>query len=103
MSRRGRKLICLVLTLMMFASSGCSLKYGPLTAEEFRRETLRLEERARNHEDPQVRVESRLELAFLYLHYRNPLLNYGKALQEFEAYLSGREADRGSLLVGGFL
>lgn len=94
MSHRGQKVICLVMTLMMFASSSCSVKYGPQSGEEFRRETLRLEERTRYHEDPQVRAESRLELAHLYLNYRNPLLNYGKALQEFEAYLSARGADR---------
>jgi len=94
MNHRRLKVICLVMLLILLASPGCSLKYTPQSGEEFRQETLRLEKEARNHEDPKVRAECHLELAYLYLHHRNPLLNYGKALQEFEAYQKGTAADR---------
>jgi uncharacterized protein YhaN len=74
--------------------SGCGLKYTPGSAKEFEQETLRLEKQARTHKDPAARAEAQLELACLYLHYRNPQLNYGRALQEFEVYLSTTAADR---------
>ena len=94
MKHRRQEVIWLIMLLTLFASPSCSLKYSPRSAEEFRQETLRLEEKARSHEDPEVRAECQLELAYLYLHYRNPLLNYGKALQGFEAYLKFTAADR---------
>jgi len=74
--------------------SGCSLKYTPGSAEEFEKETLRLEKQAQTHKNPAARAEARLELACLYLHHRNPQLSYGRALQEFEVYLSATAADR---------
>lgn len=94
MEHRRQEVLCLIMLLILLASPSCSLKYTPQSGEEFRRETLRLEKQARNHEDPKVRAEAQLDLAFLYLHYRNPFLNYGKALQEFEAYLRVTAADR---------
>jgi phage tail protein X len=56
--------------------------------KEFFQETSRLEKLA--HEDPKasVRAQSHLKLAFLYMDYRNPQLNYTRALQEMESYLS---------------
>jgi chromosome segregation ATPase len=84
----------MIIILILLVSPSCSLRYIPQSGEEFKRETLRLEEKARSHQDPEVRAECQLELAYLYLHHRNPLLNYGKALQGFEAYLSSTGADR---------
>ncbi len=94
MKHKRQEVLWLILLLILLASSNCSLKYVPQSGEEFRQETLRLEEKARSHEDPEVRAECQLELAYLYLHYRNPLLNYGKALQGFEAYLKFTGSDR---------
>ena len=92
--RRGA--VLLLIPAFLFSLSSCILKLSPRSAEEFRRETLRLEERARAHEDAGVRAESHRELANLYLYYRNPQLNYGKALQEFEIYLAAAPAARKS-------
>lgn len=86
--------LCLVMLLILFPLSGCSLKYTPRSAEEFLQETLRLEKRARTQEDPSARAEAHLELALLYLHHRNPQLNYGRALQEFEAHMRMTTADQ---------
>jgi hypothetical protein len=94
MKHNRQEVIWMIMILILLVSPGCSLRYIPQSGEEFRRETLRLEEKARNHEDPEVRAECQLELAYLYLHHRNPLLNYGKALQGFEAYLRFTGADR---------
>jgi prefoldin subunit 5 len=94
MNDRCQRIIYLVVLLLLLPLFGCSLKYTPRSAEEFERESLRLEKRARTHEDPAARAEAQLELACLYLHYRNPQLNYGRALQEFEVYLNVTAADR---------
>ncbi len=94
MKHRRWEVILLIMLLILLASPGCSLRYIPQSGDEFRQETLRLEEKARSHEDPQVRAECQLELAYLYLQHQNPLLNYEKALQGFEAYLRFTAADR---------
>ncbi len=94
MNDRGQRVIYLVIFLILLALFGCSLKYTPRSAEEFGQETLRLEKQARTHKDPAARAEAQLELACLYLHHRNPQLNYGRALQEFETYLNATAADR---------
>jgi uncharacterized protein YoxC len=94
MKHNRQEFIWMIMILILLVSPGCSLRYIPQSGEEFKRETLRLEEKARSHEDPEVRAECQLELAYLYLNHRNPLLNYGKALQGFEAYLSFTGADR---------
>ena len=87
----------LLIPAFLFTLSSCGLKHSPRSEEEFSRETLRLEEKARVHEDPWVRAESHRELAGLYLNYRNPQMNYAKALREFENYLGadpeGRRSD----------
>ena len=93
MNHLHQGVICLVVFLILFPLSGCTLKYTPRPAEEFLQETLRLEKRARTHEDPTARAEAQLELACLFLHHRNPQLNYGRALQEFEAYLKVTTGD----------
>jgi outer membrane protein assembly factor BamD (BamD/ComL family) len=69
----------------------CSLTQGlkkPEGEKEFFQETSRLEKLAREHPKTSVRAQSHLELAFLYVDHRNPKLNYSRALQEMESYLS---------------
>jgi outer membrane protein assembly factor BamD (BamD/ComL family) len=60
----------------------------PEGEREFLQETSRLEKLAREHSETPVRAQSHLHLAFLYLNYKNPQLNYTRALQEMETYLS---------------
>jgi hypothetical protein len=77
--------------LLLFLMVGCSLKLAqknPEGEKEFFQETCRLEKLARDHPETSVRAQSHLKLAFLYVNYRNPQLNYTRALQEMESYLS---------------
>jgi outer membrane protein assembly factor BamD (BamD/ComL family) len=70
---------------------GCSLKLAqkkPEGEQEFFQETCRLEKLARDHPETSVRAQSHLKLAILSVNYRNPQLNYTRALQEMESYLS---------------
>ncbi len=79
------------LFLMLFFIAGCSLTLADKKLEgdqEFWEETCRLEKVARDHPDASVRARSHLKLAYLYVNYRNPQLNYTRALQEMESYLS---------------
>jgi uncharacterized protein (DUF3084 family) len=96
MKHLRRSAVLLLISAFLFTLSSCGLKYSPRNEDDFRRETLRLEERARVHEDPGVRAESRRELAYLYFNSRNPQLDYGKALQEFEMYLQAAPEARKS-------
>lgn len=91
--------VLLLIPVFLFSLSGCLLKLSPRSPEDFTLETLRLEEKARAHEDSGVRAESHRELAKLYLHYRNPQLHYGKALREFEIYLEAAPEGRKSYEV----
>jgi hypothetical protein len=77
--------LVLVFTLLFL---GCSLKRSPLTGEEFPRETIRLEKLIQESADPSARAKLHRQLADLYIHHQNPGRNYGRALQEFETYLS---------------
>jgi hypothetical protein len=61
---------------------------NPEGEKEFSRETIRLGKLAREDPKPSVRARSHLLLAFLYVNHRNPQLNYNRALQEMESYLS---------------
>jgi outer membrane protein assembly factor BamD (BamD/ComL family) len=77
--------------LLLFFTVGCSLKLAlkkPEGEKEFLQETSRLEKLAREHPETSVRAQSHLKLAFLYVNHRNPQLNYTRALQEMESYLS---------------
>jgi hypothetical protein len=77
--------------LLLFFIAGCSLTLAqkkPEGEKEFFQETCRLERLAHSHPDLSVRSQSHLKLAFLYVNYRNPRLNYARALQEMESYLS---------------
>ncbi len=78
------------LPLLLFVA-GCRLNQAwipPEGQKEFLQETSRLEKLAREHSDASVRAQSHLQLAFLYLDYRNPRLSYTRALLEMESYLS---------------
>jgi hypothetical protein len=75
---------------LLFFMVSCSLQ-GLKRREgekEFSRETFRLEKLAREDPKASVRAQSHLLLAFLYVNHRNPQLNYNRALQEMESYLS---------------
>ncbi len=77
--------------LLLFFIVGCSLTLGqkkPEGEQDFLEETCRLEKLAHDHPEASVRSNSHLKLAFLYVNYRNPQLNYTRALQEMESYLS---------------
>jgi hypothetical protein len=81
---------CSLFLLTLFAIS-CTLNLElkkPKGEGEFSRETSRLEKLAREDPAKSVRAKSCLQLAFLYVNYRNPQLNYSRALQAMEGYLS---------------
>jgi septation ring formation regulator EzrA len=70
---------------------GCSVKSvvkKPEGEKDFFQETSRLEKLAREYPETNVKAQSHLQLAFLYVNYRNPQLNYTRAYQEMESYLS---------------
>jgi len=77
--------------LLLFFTASCSLNptFVESTSEsESFQETTRLEKISREYSNASVRAQAHLQLAFLYVNYKNPRLNYSRALQEMEAYLS---------------
>jgi len=80
--------VFLLVLVFIFLFWGCSLKHRPQTGEEFSRETVRLETLIQEAEDPSDRAKLHRQLAELSTHHQNPGRNYGKALREFETYLS---------------
>ena len=80
--------VFLLVLVFIFLFLGCSLKHRPQTGEEFSRETVRLETLIQEAEDPSDRAKLHRQLAELSTHHQNPGRNYGKALREFETYLS---------------
>ena len=77
--------------LLLFSTAGCSLNQPlikPTSEPEFLQETARLEKISREHVDTSVRAQAHLELASFYMDVRNPQLNYCRALQEMESYLT---------------
>jgi hypothetical protein len=76
--------------LLLFFTASCSLQglKKPEGAQEFSQETSRLGKLAREDPDSSVQAKSHLRLAFLYVNHKNPQLNYSRALQEMESYLS---------------
>src|SRR4030042_3162694 len=78
-----------IFLLFLFIAS-CSLQTlkRPEGEKEFVQETFRLEKRAREHPETSVRAQSHLQLAFLYVNYKNPQINYTRALHEMESYFS---------------
>ena len=82
---------CILLLLLLFFMASCSQNQTSVksTGESASiQEAARLEKLSREHSDPSVRAQAHLQLAFLYVNYKNPRLNYSRALQEMEAYLS---------------
>jgi len=76
---------------LLFFAVSCTLNLElkkPKGEEEFSQETSRLEKLAREDPATSVRAKSHLQLAFLYVNSQNPQLNYSRALQEMENYLS---------------
>jgi DNA repair ATPase RecN len=88
MIRRQPGEVFFLVLVIIFLFLGCSLKHRPQTGEEFSRETVRLETLIQEAEDPSDRAKLHHQLAELSTHHQNPGRNYGKALREFEAYLS---------------
>jgi len=79
---------CIFLLLFFIASCSLQTLKRPEGEKEFFQETSRLEKRAREHPETSVRAQSHLQLALLYVNYRNPQINYTRALQEMESYFS---------------
>jgi hypothetical protein len=90
MDPQFRRLPCGVIFLLLFFVASCSLHTvkRPEGEKEFFQETSRLEKRASEHSETSIRAQSHLQLVFLYVNYRNPHLNYTRALQEMESYFS---------------
>jgi hypothetical protein len=88
MIRRHPGKVFFLVLVFIFLLWGCSLKHRPQTGEEFSRETNRLETLIQESADPSDRAKLHRQMAELCTHYQNPGRNYGKALREFEAYLS---------------
>src|SRR5512136_2098722 len=79
---------CISLLLFFIVSCSMHAVKTPEGEKEFSHETSRLERLAREAPETSVRAQSHLQLAFLYVNYRNPQLNYSRALQEMESYRS---------------
>ena len=79
---------CIFLLLFFIVSCSTHALKTPQGEKEFSQETSRLERLAREAPETSVRAQSHLQLAFLYVNYRNPQLNYARALQEMESYFS---------------
>jgi len=79
---------CILLLLFFMLSCSLQLVKKSEGEKEFSQETSRLEKLAREDPETSVRAKSHLQLAYLYLDYRNPQLSYTRALQEMESYLS---------------
>lgn len=79
---------CIFLLLVFMVSCSLQALKKAEGEKEFFQETSRLEKLAREHPRKSVRARSYLKLAFLYVNHRNPQLNYTRALQEMENYLS---------------
>ena len=90
MGSRFHRLQWSCIFLLLFFTVSCSFQEvkKPEGEKKFSQETNRLKKLAREDREASVRTESHLRLAFLYLNHRNPQLNYSRALQEMESYLS---------------
>lgn len=65
------------------------MKYSArLKPGDFPKEIARLEKIAKTHSDMSVQARAHLQLAMLFLDYKNPVVNYLRALRELEAYIS---------------
>jgi hypothetical protein len=79
---------CILLLIFFILSCSLQAVKKPEGEKEFSQETSRLEKLALEDPKTSVRAQSHLQLAFLYVNYRNPQLNYTRALREMENYLS---------------
>ena len=79
---------CIFLLLFFVVSCGLQGLKRPEGEKEFSQEANRLEKLAREDPKASARAQFHLLLAFLYVNHRNPQLNYSRALQEMESYLS---------------
>jgi hypothetical protein len=79
---------CISLLLFFIVSCSMHALKTPEGEKEFSQETSRLERLAREDPETSVRAQSHRQLAILYVNYRNPQLNYSRALQEMESYRS---------------
>jgi cell division protein FtsB len=77
----------LSLSLILFLM-GCTPIYTSRTGEDLSRSIADLEKRIAQEKDSSVRAKYHLQLAWLYSNYKNPKMDYRKALEEFEVYLS---------------
>jgi len=83
-SRCVRQLLLFCFFVMLLS---CTVRYTPSeTAEESNQETRRFENQINDERD--ALAKEHLQLAWFYLDYRNPGVDYGGALKEFEAYLT---------------
>ena len=78
--------VFLFLTLIFFLTS-CSPIYISRVEEDFQA-IPDLEKLTREEKDVSLQAKYHLQLAWLYSHYKNPEIDYRKALEEFELYLS---------------
>jgi len=71
-----------------FLLTSCSLKYTFQTGEDLSRDTVRLEKMIESYGAVSVHANVHLQLAWLYANYKNPKMDYKKALGEFETFRS---------------
>ena len=72
----------------VFLLTSCTLKYTSQTAEDLSRDTMRLEKMMENYGAASVHANVHLQLAWLYANYKNPKMDYKKALKVFETFRS---------------
>jgi len=91
MSSRFHHLRLGCILFLPFFMASCSLTQTlkkPEGEKDFFQETLRLEILTREHPKTSVRAQSHLQLAFLFVNYRNPELDYNRAFREMKSYFS---------------
>ena len=77
---------CFLILFSLVISCSLSQELQKPEGQRFLQEPSYLEKLAR--ERPKTQTQSHLELASLYVSYENPQLDYSRALQEMEIYLS---------------
>lgn len=91
MVRPNRVITLPILLLLGFITFSCApahLIYPVLKTEDFSKDIAKSEEIIQKEVDISIVTKAHLELALLYLHYKNPNHDYFKALQELEIYIS---------------
>jgi hypothetical protein len=77
--------------LLVFSMASCSINQTlkkPESERELLRETYRSDKFARPYPEILVRAQSHLHLAIVCVNHKNPQIDYARALQEMEIYLS---------------